>query len=63
LVIAFLVDQNFHGHILDGLRRRAPELDLVHVRDVSLAAAPDRTILEWAAAQGRVSDGANHAQP
>jgi predicted nuclease of predicted toxin-antitoxin system len=53
-VIRLLADQNFNGHILDGLRRRDPGLDVVHVRDVSLAAAPDPVILDWAATQARV---------
>jgi predicted nuclease of predicted toxin-antitoxin system len=53
-VIRLLVDQNFNGHILDGLTRREPNLEVLHVRDVGLAAAPDPTILEWAATQGRV---------
>ena len=53
-MIPLLVDQNFNGHIVDGLRRRDPSLELLHVRDVGLAAAPDSKILEWAAAQGRV---------
>jgi hypothetical protein len=53
-VIAFLVDQNFNEHIVDGLTRRNMALDFVHVRDIGLAAAPDTAILEWAASQGRV---------
>ena len=53
-MIRLLADQKFNGHILDGLTGRDPGLDLIHVRDVGLAAAPDPTILEWAAAQGRV---------
>ena len=53
-MIRLLADQNFNGHILDGLTGRDPGLDLVHVRDVGLAAAPDATILEWAAAHGRI---------
>ena len=53
-MIRLLVDQNFNGHIADGLTRRDPGLDLVHVRDVGLAATPDPTILEWAAMQDRV---------
>lgn len=53
-MIPLLVDQNFNGHVLDGLRLRDPGLDLLHVRDVDLAAAPDPTILEWAATQGRI---------
>jgi predicted nuclease of predicted toxin-antitoxin system len=53
-VIRLLVDQNFNGHIQDGLTRREPTLELVHVRDVGLATAPDPVILDWAAAQDRV---------
>src|SRR5436190_12526485 len=53
-VIAFLVDQNFNEHIVDGLTRRNIALDFVHVRNVGLAAAPDNVVLEWAASQGRV---------
>jgi predicted nuclease of predicted toxin-antitoxin system len=53
-VIRLLVDQNFNGHILDGLRRRDPAVELVHVRDVGLAEALDPDVLERAAAQNRV---------
>jgi Domain of unknown function (DUF5615) len=53
-VIRLLVDQNFNEHILDGLTRRDPGLEFVHVRDVGLAAAPDPVLLEWAATQSRV---------
>jgi hypothetical protein len=53
-MIRLLVDQNFNEQIVDGLRRRDPGLDLVHVRDVGLAAAPDPRVLEWAAMQDRV---------
>ena len=53
-MIWFLVDQNFNEHIVDGLTRRDASLIFTHVRDVGLAAAPDPTILEWAAAHGLV---------
>jgi predicted nuclease of predicted toxin-antitoxin system len=53
-VIAFLVDQNFNEHIVDGLTRRDSALAALHVRDIGLAAAPDAEILEWAAQQGRI---------
>ena len=49
-MIAFLVDQNFNEHIVDGLTRRDATLEFIHVRDVGLAAAPDPVVLEWAAA-------------
>jgi predicted nuclease of predicted toxin-antitoxin system len=53
-VIRLLVDQNFNGNIVEGLTQREASLDLLHVRDVGLAAAHDPTILEWAATQHRV---------
>jgi hypothetical protein len=53
-VIALLVDQNFNEHIVDGLTRRDATLEFTHVRDVGLVAAPDPTILEWAATHSLV---------
>jgi predicted nuclease of predicted toxin-antitoxin system len=53
-VIPLLVDQNFNQHIVEGLMRRDPDLDLIHVREVGLEAAPDPAILEWAAQHDRV---------
>jgi Domain of unknown function (DUF5615) len=50
-VIAFLVDQNFNEHIVDGLTRRDATLEFTHVRDVDLADAADPAVLEWAAEQ------------
>ena len=53
-MIPLLVDQNFNAAILDGLIRREPGLDVRHIRNSGLAAAPDPVILEWAAGQARV---------
>ena len=53
-MIEFLVDQNFNEDIVDGLTRRVADVELIRVRDVGLAAAPDSTILEWAAIHGLV---------
>jgi predicted nuclease of predicted toxin-antitoxin system len=53
-VIPLFVDQNFNQHIVEGLMRRDPGLDLIHVREVGLEAAPDPAILEWAAQHDRV---------
>ncbi|HUG91590.1 MAG TPA: DUF5615 family PIN-like protein [Planctomycetaceae bacterium] len=53
-MIAFVVDQNFNEHIVDGLTRRDATLNFTHVRDVDLATAPDSTVLEWAAGRGLV---------
>ena len=53
-MIAFLIDQNFNLHIVDGLTRRDATLAFTHVRDVGLEAAPDPAVLEWAAAHDLV---------
>lgn len=53
-MISLLVDQNFNEHIVDGLTRRDAALELIHLRDVGLGAAIDSTVLEFAAAHGRV---------
>src|SRR6266851_9594768 len=53
-MLRLLIDEDVHGDIVDGLRRRQPGLDLVRVQDVGLRHTPDPIILEWAAQQGRV---------
>ncbi len=53
-MIAFLVDQSFNEHIVDGLTRRDAALEFTHVRDVGVAAAPDPVVLECAAPHGLV---------
>lgn len=54
-MIPLLADENVNRHIVDGLTRCDPDLDLdlVHVREVGLEAAPDPEILEWAARHDR----------
>ena len=53
-MLQLLTDEDVHGDIVDGLRRRQPALDVVRVQDVGLRHTPDPDILEWAAQQGRV---------
>src|SRR5262245_38785702 len=53
-MLRLLIDENVHGDIVDGLRRRLPTLDLVRAQDVGLRHQPDPLILEWAAQQGRI---------
>ena len=53
-MLRLLTDEDVHGDIVAGLRRRRPALDLVRVQDVGLSHTPDAIILEWAAHQGRV---------
>jgi len=53
-VLRLLADENFNGDITRGLLLRAPNIDLIRVQDVGLAAADDPPILEWAAVHNRV---------
>jgi hypothetical protein len=48
------VDHCFDARIVAGLVRRTPDLDIVSIRDVGLAAASDQRVLESAAQDGRV---------
>lgn len=52
-MIPFVTDQDFNARIVSGLRRRAPEADIVSVRDAGLDRALDPEILEWAAHEER----------
>ncbi len=53
-MLRFLADENFHGAIVRGLRRRSLQLDILRVQDVGLSTASDPRVLEWAANEGRV---------
>lgn len=53
-MIRLLADHDFNERLLRGLKRREPMIDVVRVRDIGLATAPDSAILEWAAEDGRV---------
>lgn len=47
-------DEDVHGDILRGLRRRLPEIDLVRAQDVLGEGTADVEVLAWAAAANRV---------
>ena len=53
-MIRFLLDENFNGKIVRGLRARKPDADMMRVQDTELSGADDVTVLEWAAHEGRV---------
>ena len=53
-MIRFVADENFNGHIINGLKIRNPSIDLVRVQDIGLANSPDSEILKWAADTGRI---------
>ncbi len=48
-MIRFLLDENFNGKIVRGLRARQPDVDMIRVQDTELYGADDPTVLEWAA--------------
>ncbi|MCK6580607.1 MAG: DUF5615 family PIN-like protein [Anaerolineae bacterium] len=50
----FAADENFDGRILNGLRARLPDLDIVRVQDTEMAATPDEKLLMWLADEGRI---------
>ncbi|MCB0206031.1 MAG: DUF5615 family PIN-like protein [Anaerolineae bacterium] len=53
-MLSFVTDENFNNDILRGVIRVRPSLDIARVQDVGLRGANDRTILEWAAREGRI---------
>lgn len=53
-MLRILTDEDFDGDITRGLLLARPGLDLVRVQDVGLRGAADRTVLDWAAREGRV---------
>ena len=49
-----VADENFNADVVRGLLRRRPDLDLVRVQDAGLSGADDRSVLGWAAREGRI---------
>src|SRR6267154_428903 len=47
-------DANFNNDVLRGLKRQAPELDVIRVADIGQRTAEDTDILAWAADEGRI---------
>lgn len=52
--LRFLFDENCNARILRGVRRRAPQLDLLTVHEAGLRGDTDAAILEFAATEQRV---------
>ena len=53
-MLRYAADENFHDAIVQGLRLRVAGVDVMRVQDAGLLGATDPTILEWAAAAGRI---------
>jgi predicted nuclease of predicted toxin-antitoxin system len=50
----FAADENFDGRILDALRSRLPDLDIVRVQDTPMYQEPDKVLLAWLADEERI---------
>lgn len=53
-MIRVLLDENFNGHILTGLRNTLPEVEAMRAQDTPIAAANDPDLLQWAYEQSLV---------
>jgi len=53
-MLRFAADENLNNHIVRGLRRREPGLDIARAQDAGLSGAGDPEILAWAAREGRI---------
>jgi hypothetical protein len=53
-MIRFLLDENFNGKIVRGLRARQPDVDMIRVQDTEQAGKDDASVLIWAAQEGRI---------
>jgi hypothetical protein len=60
-MLPLAADEDLHGHIVNGLRRRQPDIDLVRVQDALPLGTADLAVLEWAATEGRVLVTQDHS--
>ena len=54
ILLRLISDENFHGDIVRGLRRRLPQLDLVRMQDVGLGGMDATPLLDWANQHDRI---------
>jgi hypothetical protein len=53
-VLRLIADENIESAIVQGIRRRLPDVDLVTVAEEQMRGIGDPALLAWAAAQERV---------
>lgn len=53
-MVAFLADENLHAAIVEALRHRNPDIDVVTVQEAGLRGKHDNFLLAWAANQRRL---------
>ncbi|MBO1349959.1 MAG: DUF5615 family PIN-like protein [Hormoscilla sp. GUM202] len=47
-MVKLLADENFNNHIIRGVLRQNPNVDILRVQDVDLSGADDPIVLKWA---------------
>lgn len=52
--LRFLADHDLNEHIIDGIERREPALEIIRARDVGLGDKPDSKVFAYAANEGFV---------
>jgi predicted nuclease of predicted toxin-antitoxin system len=52
--VKYLFDEDLNGRIVRGVRRRISDLNSRTVQEADLSQASDHSVLDWAAAEGRV---------
>ncbi len=53
-MLPLAADEDFNNHIVRGIVRKNPNVDIVRVQDAGLSGTADPMVLEWVAAEGRV---------
>ena len=53
-MVRLAADENLNNHIVRGLLRRQPDLDIVRIQDVGLTGIDDEALLDWAATEQRI---------
>lgn len=53
-MLRLIIDENIEGAIVQGVRRRLPDVDLVTGAEEEMRGTDDRALLAWAAEEARV---------
>ena len=53
-MLRLAADEELDNRVVSGVRERNPDVDIVRVQEAGLSGKDDPTVLEWAAAEGRV---------
>lgn len=53
-MVRLAANENLNNHIVRGLLRRQPDLDVVRIQDVGLTGIDDEALLDWTATERRI---------